>query len=139
MFKPSRLQVRFKFYSRNLPADAPKQKLDDGSMLIRRSTPETTLLAPLILPKGQSQHKVLTEAEKKEIQALRLGSPLEWTVTRLAKKFGTSKWTILELAPLPKDHPVKLQRKQEVDTDFKHSSLGRQLVLINRIRRKSLW
>ncbi|CAO3673470.1 unnamed protein product [Rhizopus stolonifer] len=106
--------------------------LSDGALFIERqpvvSPARQATVAPLLRqPKQVNQ---LEEKEINEIRKLRESDPVNWTRSKLAKKFGCSELYVGIVAPL-KETP---QTEQKVDHGYR-----RQLIKENRQKRKALW
>jgi hypothetical protein len=131
-------------YSKDIPKDTPRIKLDDGSHLIYRQSivtpqPETEAdLPPLVhKPKKSTDRIYLSFSEIAEARALRNNDPDRWTVGKLAKRFSCTNETIQMYAPAPKIRKEAVQ--DEKNRLFDNSPWIKKVRLINRMRRRALW
>jgi hypothetical protein len=78
----------------------------------------------------------LTQAQVEEIRTLRTTKPFEWTVAKLAERFGCKQQLVKAIAISPKAHEKYVKRLEKVKNKW---SERRSLAKRGRARREVLW
>lgn len=119
------------------------QILEDGSKFISR-VPETPVrvavdqLPPPIRPvKAMSPASRLSAEQIDEMKTLRLQDPRKWTVTALSKKYNVTCRFVHEYSSPPEE--IRLEREKLSDLKWESMGFKRQLIHINRLRRRASW
>ncbi|KAJ9088700.1 hypothetical protein DSO57_1020610 [Entomophthora muscae] len=117
--------------------------LEDGSKFISR-VPETPVkvsvdqLPPPIRPiRVMPPITILSPEQIDEIKRLRLEEPRKWTVSAISKKYNVTCRFVHQYTSPPEE--IRLEREKEQDLKWESMGFKRQLIHINRLRRRANW
>lgn len=115
-------------------------RLSDGSIFVTREQVVPTSVqatAPPLNPRSEKKN-ILSQDQIEEMRRLRQEDPTTWTRKKLAKKFNCSELFVSIAAPLDKATRLEKEKQQQQQSSGEEG-YRRQMIKINRQRRRAMW